>query len=129
MKQQRDGIITFESIYEGETFQSLDVKSLHTVTREAVERCKAVCPPLARRYILRATKPLEKRNEAEWVTKCLENWFTKKWNDFRRQQDSNASPTKKRAIHSCNQCRKALHCLDCEEIGYKVFISLGCIVI
>jgi hypothetical protein len=121
MKKRRDDIIKGDPVYEGETFQSLAIEHLHTICREALEQCQVICQPLGRRFgNLRSVKALDQRSEIDWLTDCLERYFTKRWGDYRRE----ASKPKK-VTHSCDQCKNVLRCIHCEEIETRVFLSLA----
>lgn len=125
MKKQRDDIFANDPLYEGETLQTVAVEHLHDLCRQAIDRCKRVIEPLGQRFInLKSQSPLQRREEVTWLVDSLDTWFTKKWND-KRGADARRieSPRKKKAVF-CIQCRKALHCLDCDGIGPKVFPPL-----
>jgi hypothetical protein len=121
MKKQRDDIIANDPMYEGETLQNIELEYLRDICRQAIERCQALCPPIANRFgHLRAQRTLEKRAEATWLTDALEKYFTKKWNDHRNATAPNKPPPTKKAA-CCDSCKKTLHCMNCEDIQTKVF--------
>jgi hypothetical protein len=125
MKKQRDDILSTDPLYEGETLQTLGIDHLHDLCRQAIERCRQVVEPLGQRYInLKSQRPLQKKEEVEWLTEALDVWFTKKWNDKRGAAARKMESPKKRKSNVCIQCQKSLHCVDWDGIEPKVFPPL-----
>jgi hypothetical protein len=105
-------------------WDELTLDQLHIIAKDAIEWCIQVNSTLAHRFSnLKSTVLLDQFDERRWLIGLFDSWFTRKWNDRRRQAAK--GPRIRGGPHTCRECGAELCCVQCHRLKAGVFSDIG----
>ena len=120
MTMTRDNLIKDSPVFSGKKWDDLVLDNLHQICKETVEYCIKNNASFGKRFHnLKSSDRIEQHNERKWLVRLFDSWFTKKWNDKRRQAAK--GPRKRSAIVTCSDCGGELVCFRCHGMDVNVF--------
>ena len=120
MTMTRDNLIKDSPVFSRKKWDDLVLDNLHQICKEAVEYCIKNNASFGKRFHnLKSSDRIEQHNERKWLVRLFDSWFTKKWNDKRRQAAK--GPRKRSAIVTCSDCGGELVCFRCHGMDVNVF--------
>jgi hypothetical protein len=122
LRFERDNVLERDPVYQGESLATISTETTADLCRSALDACLIVNQSIARRFgTLKSEKPLQQREETEWLKDGLGTWFCKKWNDKRRMDEAKKAQPKKSKPQVCDTCNGQLTCACCQANGQTVF--------